>query len=38
MYLEKDLRVGIVEGERLNFKITTDFDMSLAELLMKNKS
>lgn len=37
MYLEKGYRVGIVEGNRMNFKITTEFDMVLAELLLKNK-
>lgn len=37
MYLEKGYRVGIVEGDRMNFKITTEFDMVLAELLLKNK-
>lgn len=38
MYLEKGFHVGIVEGDRMNFKITTEFDMVFAELLMKNKS
>lgn len=37
MYLEKGLHVGIVTGDRMNFKITTEFDMVLAELLLKNK-
>ncbi len=37
MYLEKDLHVGIVTGDRMNFKITTEFDMVLAELLLKDK-
>ena len=37
MYLEKGFRVGIVEGDRMNFKITTEFDMAFAEFLMKNK-
>lgn len=36
MYLEKGYRVGIVEGDRMNFKMTTEFDMVLAELLLKN--
>lgn len=36
MYLEKGFHVGIVEGDRMNFKITTEFDMVFAELLMKN--
>ena len=35
MYLEKGLHVGIVTGDRMNFKITTEFDMVLAELLLK---
>lgn len=37
MYLEKGKRVGIVPGDRMNFKITTEFDMVLAELLLKDK-
>lgn len=37
MYLEKGYHVGIVEGDRMNFKMTTEFDMVLAELLLKNK-
>lgn len=37
MYLEKGKRVGIVPGDRMNFKITTEFDMVLAELLIKDK-
>ncbi len=36
MYLEKGLHVGIVTGDRMNFKITTEFDMVLAELLLKD--
>ena len=36
MYLEKGKRVGIVKGDRMNFKITTEFDMVLAELLLKD--
>lgn len=38
MYLEKGKHVGIVTGDRMNFKITTEFDMVLAELLLKNES
>ncbi len=37
MYLEKGKRVGIVPGDRMNFKITTEFDMVLAELLLKDE-
>jgi 2-C-methyl-D-erythritol 4-phosphate cytidylyltransferase len=36
MYLEKGFHVGIVTGDRMNFKITTEFDMVLAELLLKD--
>ena len=35
LYLDKGYRVGIVKGERENFKITTKFDLSLAELILK---
>ncbi|MBR3789842.1 MAG: 2-C-methyl-D-erythritol 4-phosphate cytidylyltransferase [Clostridia bacterium] len=38
MYLEKGFHVGIVEGDRMNFKITTEFDMVFAELLMQNQN
>lgn len=38
MYLEKGFHVGIVTGDRMNFKITTEFDMVLAELLLKDKT
>ena len=38
MYLEKGYHVGIVTGDRMNFKITTEFDMILAELLLKNNN
>ncbi len=38
MYLEKGYHVGIVTGDRMNFKITTEFDMVLAELLLKDKT
>lgn len=38
MYLEKGYRLGIVQGDRMNFKITTEFDMDFAEfLIQKNK-
>ena len=36
--LEKGFHVGIVEGDRMNFKITTEFDMVFAELLMQNQN
>lgn len=35
MYMARKLNVGIVEGERTNFKITTEFDMLLADLMIK---
>ncbi|HCT16974.1 MAG TPA: hypothetical protein DIW36_06265, partial [Ruminococcaceae bacterium] len=35
MYLEKGLRVGIVPGDRNNFKMTTEFDIAFAEFLLK---
>lgn len=35
LYLDKGYRMGIVKGERENFKITTKFDLSLAELILK---
>lgn len=35
MYLDKGLSVGIVSGERINFKLTTPFDMILAEAMIK---
>lgn len=35
MYLEKGRRVGIVEGDRMNFKMTTDFDIAFAEFLLE---
>ena len=38
MYLEKGRHVGIVTGDRMNFKITTEFDMVLAEMLLKNEA
>ena len=34
LYIDKGYRVGIVEGERTNFKLTTQFDLKLAELML----
>ncbi len=34
LYLDKALKVGIVEGERTNFKMTTDFDIKYGEFLI----
>lgn len=34
LYIDKGYRVGIVEGERENFKLTTQFDLKLAELML----
>lgn len=36
MYLEKNLAVGIVKGERTNFKITTEFDMLLGNMMIQD--
>ena len=36
-YLDQNKKVKIVPGERTNFKITTDFDLIVAESLLKNK-
>lgn len=36
MYLEHDKSVGIVEGERTNFKITTEFDMLLGNMMIQD--
>ena len=36
LYIDKGFRVGIVEGERENFKLTTQFDLTLAEMMFKN--
>lgn len=36
MYLAAGRRVGIVIGDRMNFKITTGFDLTLAECLLRN--
>lgn len=35
MYLDRGFSVGIVPGERTNFKLTTPFDMILAEAMIK---
>lgn len=35
MYLARGLSVGIVKGDRNNFKLTTPFDMVLAEAMLK---
>lgn len=34
MYIDAGLKVGIVEGERTNFKMTTDFDIKYGEFLL----
>lgn len=34
LYIEKGYRVGIVQGERENFKLTTKFDLTLAEMML----
>lgn len=34
MYLDKGLKVGVVLGERTNFKMTTDFDIKYGEFLL----
>lgn len=35
LYIDKGFRVGIVPGSRCNFKLTTPFDLKLAELLIR---
>lgn len=35
LYIDKGYRVGIVRGDRGNFKLTTPFDLRLAEALLK---
>lgn len=35
LYLDKGLSVGIVPGERTNFKLTTPFDIILAEAMIR---
>ncbi len=37
MYLEHNFHVGIVKGERTNFKITTEFDMLLGNMMVQEK-
>ena len=37
LYIEKGFRVGIVEGERQNFKLTTNFDLKLAEMILSEQ-
>lgn len=34
MYIDNNLKVGIVQGDRTNFKMTTDFDMKYGEFLI----
>ena len=36
MYLSAGKSVGIVPGDRMNFKITTEFDLTLAECLLRD--
>ena len=38
MYLAAGKRVGIVKGDRMNFKMTTEFDLTLAECLLKGNA
>jgi len=35
LYMEKGFRVGIVPGDRMNFKMTTPLDMTVAEALLR---
>jgi len=35
LYIDKGYKVGIVRGDRGNFKLTTPFDLQLAEALLK---
>lgn len=37
LHIEKGFRVGIVEGERENFKLTTSFDLKLAEMILSEQ-
>ena len=37
LYIDKGYRVGIVEGERENFKLTTKFDLVLAEMMFNRE-
>ena len=36
LYLAFGKKVGIVRGDRMNFKITTEFDLKFAEYLLNN--
>ncbi len=38
LYIEKGYRVGIVLGERENFKLTTKFDLTLAEMMLADNN
>ncbi len=38
LYIDRGYRVGIVQGERSNFKLTTQFDLKLAELMLADGS
>ncbi len=38
LYMEKGYRVGIVQGERENFKLTTKFDLTLAEMMLADNN
>ncbi len=38
MYLAAGKRGGIVKGDRMNFKMTTEFDLTLAECLLKGNA
>lgn len=37
LYIDKGFRVGIVQGERENFKLTTPFDLKLAEMMLEDE-
>jgi 2-C-methyl-D-erythritol 4-phosphate cytidylyltransferase len=37
LYMEKGFKVGIAPGNRYNFKLTTPFDMAVAEKLLSDK-
>ena len=37
LYIDKGYRVGIVQGERENFKLTTKFDLKLAEMMLADE-
>ncbi len=37
LYIDKGYRVGIVQGERENFKLTTPFDLKLAEMMLMDE-